>query len=244
MPKGFSMELWDRVRETWETTPTISFARVAAQYGLTKASVLQRKCRDGWVKRLDGEPHPRLGGKDLSQLANNEADALPGALIVSAQLDETVLEDATEFVIVTDAVPVELVDPPEPPSEPPPPEDPPASAAEPADEFPPINPRDYPPVERETLRAPEPPPDDYGSPEERQIALRAKLIDRHRSEWLVIRRKLYEATKGRSRAADAKTVLVLAQAMTALQNGERKAWGLETNDGDGEVKVTIVREDA
>ena len=71
------------------------------------------------------------------------------------------------------------------------------------------------------------------------VDARAELLTRHRREWTVVRNLAYLAIKEKdlTRARTAKTA---AEAVKTIQDGERKAWGLDTGD-DGPVKVVVQR---
>ncbi|CAG9168141.1 hypothetical protein LMG23994_01319 [Cupriavidus pinatubonensis] len=71
------------------------------------------------------------------------------------------------------------------------------------------------------------------------IAARAELLTRHRREWGAVRSVTYAAIKSKD-LMEARTAKTVAEAVKTIQDGERKAWGLDAGD-DGPVKVTVVR---
>lgn len=95
---------------------------------------------------------------------------------------------------------------------------------------------------------------DYGdeiSVEQKQVALqetavetavdlRAQLIDRHRREWAAPRRLVYEAIQKRDFEL-AKLAKISTESLRNIQDGERKAWGIDKGEGD-DKKVTLVIE--
>jgi hypothetical protein len=71
------------------------------------------------------------------------------------------------------------------------------------------------------------------------VDARAELLTRHRREWGAVRNLAYTAIKSKD-LLEARTAKTVAEAVKTLQDGERKAWGLESGD-EGPVKVTVVR---
>lgn len=71
------------------------------------------------------------------------------------------------------------------------------------------------------------------------IDARAELLTRHRREWGAVRNLAYTAIKSKD-LMEARTAKTVAEAVKTLQDGERKAWGLDSGD-EGPVKVTVVR---
>ena len=65
---------------------------------------------------------------------------------------------------------------------------------------------------------------------------RAQVLDRHRREWAAPRRLSYEAVQGRD-FEKAKLAKITAETLKLIQDGERKAWGLEGADPDQPVFV-------
>lgn len=76
--------------------------------------------------------------------------------------------------------------------------------------------------------------------------VRAKLLTRHRGEWAAPRALAYDAMKlGKDGDVEAgftkaKLAKISTEILLNIQNGERKAWGLDK--GDVEEKVTVVIE--
>lgn len=85
----------------------------------------------------------------------------------------------------------------------------------------------------------EPTPDQRAEAEAAAIDLRAKLIERHRKEWDIARKRVYEAANGND-FEKAKLGKITAEAIKIIQEGERKAWGIDLGD-EKEVKVIIER---
>jgi hypothetical protein len=75
------------------------------------------------------------------------------------------------------------------------------------------------------------------------VELRAKVLQRHRTEWNGVRKIAYDAIRGanpeKARVAD-----TTASAITKIQQGERKAYGLDEKEepgAAGPLKVVIER---
>jgi len=78
------------------------------------------------------------------------------------------------------------------------------------------------------------------------VDLRAKLIDKHRKDWNVVRTLMSEALTGRKENhkdafEKAKLAKITAEAMKIAQDSERRAWGIDTGP-DTKVQVVIERE--
>jgi hypothetical protein len=75
------------------------------------------------------------------------------------------------------------------------------------------------------------------------VALRAKILNRHRREWGLVRRLLYLAARKKDKES-ALTAKYAGEGFKLLQEGERKAWGIEVGGiGEGQqVHVHIGRE--
>lgn len=75
------------------------------------------------------------------------------------------------------------------------------------------------------------------------VELRAKVIERHRKEWDGARNNIYKAIQN-SDFEKAKLGKITAEALKIIQDGERKAWGLDKDEADKkEVVVTVKREE-
>lgn len=78
--------------------------------------------------------------------------------------------------------------------------------------------------------------------EETAVQLRAGVLNRHRKEWNVPRALINEAVTARS-FDKAKLAKITAEALKLVQDGERKAWGIDSGpEGGGKVTVVIERE--
>lgn len=76
--------------------------------------------------------------------------------------------------------------------------------------------------------------------------LRAKVLDRHRREWPMVRNETYKAIR-EANFDKAKGAKIAAETLKIIQEGERKAWGLDAKEGDGNssvVKVVVERKEA
>jgi hypothetical protein len=84
------------------------------------------------------------------------------------------------------------------------------------------------------------------SPEDAQKAAEAAAIDRraevlgtHRKELLAARTLLYGAIKSKV-LDEAKQVKIAAEAMKIIQDAERKAWGLDSDEKGGRPQVQVI----
>ena len=78
--------------------------------------------------------------------------------------------------------------------------------------------------------------------EDEAVTQRAELITRHRTEWRVIGALINESVKGRD-IDRAKLAETLSRSMKLKQDGERRAWGIDTGaDGQAKIQVVIERE--
>lgn len=71
------------------------------------------------------------------------------------------------------------------------------------------------------------------------VEARASIIGRHRTEWNAPRQLAYEAVKTRD-INKAKLAKMTAETLKLVQEGERKAWGLDVG-GDNKITVTVER---
>lgn len=75
--------------------------------------------------------------------------------------------------------------------------------------------------------------------QEAAIDLRAAVIEKHRLELLDVRRLIEEATQKKD-AATARLAGEICKATDLLQKAERRAWGLDTGDGNTQAVTVIV----
>lgn len=82
------------------------------------------------------------------------------------------------------------------------------------------------------------------SMEERAEAIavrkRAEILARHRNELNAVRQVTYAAIKSKDFELS-KVGKINAEAITIIQNAERKAWGLDKGDGEGNHTIIIER---
>ncbi len=74
------------------------------------------------------------------------------------------------------------------------------------------------------------------------VELRAKIIDRHRKEWDGARNHIYKAIQNAD-FEKAKLGKISAEALKIVQDGERKAWGLDKDESEKAVTVVVKREE-
>lgn len=81
--------------------------------------------------------------------------------------------------------------------------------------------------------------------EKTAIELRARLLEMHRKEWSAVR-KIVHGAISRSDFEMAKLGKIVSEATRIIQDGERRAWGLDVeneNSDSGEVRVVVERRD-
>jgi hypothetical protein len=101
-------------------------------------------------------------------------------------------------------------------------------------------PADKPKVER-TAPAMLPSPQDRAEAVTRAVDHRAELLSRHRSEWESVRALVQKAVDLEDFDA-AKLGKITSEATKIIQEGERKAWGIDQDQGDEKGKTTIIIE--
>lgn len=72
--------------------------------------------------------------------------------------------------------------------------------------------------------------------EDAAVRLRASLLERHRSEWNMARKIAYEAVQARD-FDKAKLAKITTETLRNIQDGERKAWGLDAGEVGDKVVV-------
>jgi len=72
--------------------------------------------------------------------------------------------------------------------------------------------------------------------------VKAEIIARHRREWNGTRNKIYGALQS-SDFEKAKLGKITSEALSIIQAGERKAWGLDSDKAPNEMKLIIQRGD-
>lgn len=78
---------------------------------------------------------------------------------------------------------------------------------------------------------------------ETAVEMRAQLIDRHRREWAGPRKLAYESMQKRDFEL-AKLAKINSETLRNIQDGERRAWGIEKPEEDGGKGITVVIERA
>jgi len=75
------------------------------------------------------------------------------------------------------------------------------------------------------------------------VDARAQILKRHRTEWVAPRNQIYKALKSGD-TEQAKLAKLAAETLKLIQDGERKAWGLESGETEGgQVKIIIERQE-
>lgn len=75
---------------------------------------------------------------------------------------------------------------------------------------------------------------------EMAITERKRLLDRHRKEWELPRRLAYQAVQTNN-FDTAKLAKISSETLRNIQDMERKAWGIDKNEGEPSVTVVIER---
>lgn len=75
--------------------------------------------------------------------------------------------------------------------------------------------------------------------EDAAVKLRASLLERHRTEWNMARKIAYEAAQARD-FDKAKLAKITTETLRNIQDGERKAWGLDAGEQAGGDKVIVI----
>jgi predicted transcriptional regulator len=79
--------------------------------------------------------------------------------------------------------------------------------------------------------------------------VRAKILKRHREEWAAPRKIAYEAIQkgnaGQIEAAfsQAKLAKITSEVLINIQNGERKAWGMDKGEEGGKAVTVVIERD-
>jgi len=75
------------------------------------------------------------------------------------------------------------------------------------------------------------------------VDARAQILKRHRSEWVAARNQIYKALKSGDNA-QAKLAKLAGETLKLIQDGERKAWGLDSGETEaGQVRIVIERQE-
>jgi predicted transcriptional regulator len=77
--------------------------------------------------------------------------------------------------------------------------------------------------------------------ENEAVTQRAEVISRHRQEWRIVRLLICESVKNRD-IERGKLAEILARATKISQDGERRAWAIDSGDEGNRVTVVIERE--
>jgi hypothetical protein len=86
-----------------------------------------------------------------------------------------------------------------------------------------------------------PTPQDRAEAVTRAVDHRAELLSRHRTEWEDVRSLVNEAITEND-FDKAKLGKITSEATKIIQDGERKAWGIDQDQGDDKGKTTIIIE--
>jgi len=180
---------WASARAQWESNPTLSFARIAENLGVSRQAVAKRARVRAWSRRSDpksiADRAQRAADLKFAQTSSG-GSAEPGFVVAEA------LENG-----LTRTLPVI----------------PEGSTAGTAPKL----------------------------ADEAAIDRRAEVLGTHRREWLAVRSLAYTAIKLKDVDA-ARHMKIVAEALKIVQEGERKAWGLDTEEKKpGSVQIVINR---
>ena len=79
--------------------------------------------------------------------------------------------------------------------------------------------------------------------EDAAVDARAQILKRHRTEWVAPRNQVYKALKSTD-IDQAKLAKLAAETLKLIQDGERKAWGLDNGEAEsGQVRIVIERQE-
>lgn len=93
-------------------------------------------------------------------------------------------------------------------------------------------------VDRRPMPKPRP-KSDPAVVQENAVRLRAEINDRHRKEWNAARQLSYEAIKNKD-FERAKLAKITSETIRIIQDGERKAWGLDAADAPATPPVVVI----
>lgn len=80
---------------------------------------------------------------------------------------------------------------------------------------------------------------------EEALMLRADLLERHRRDWEVVRemmRRSFADGKSWEEDHECKKAKIYAEALRVMQDGERKAWGIDKASEGASANITVVIE--
>ncbi len=72
------------------------------------------------------------------------------------------------------------------------------------------------------------------------VDARAQILTRHRQEWPAVRSELYKALKNRD-SEGLRLAKGAAETLKLMQDGERKAWGIDAGGDDKPTRIVIER---
>jgi len=77
--------------------------------------------------------------------------------------------------------------------------------------------------------------------EDAAVDARAQILKRHRTEWAAARNQIYKAIKLGDND-QAKLAKLVGETLKLIQDGERKAWGLESGENEaGSMRIIVER---
>ncbi len=77
--------------------------------------------------------------------------------------------------------------------------------------------------------------------EEAAVDARAQILKRHRTEWAAARSQIYKALKSGDNDG-AKLAKLAGETLKLIQDGERKAWGLDNGESEaGSMRIIVER---
>jgi hypothetical protein len=179
---------WASARAQWESDPTVSFAHIGKNLGVSRQAVAKRARLRTWSRRSDpksiADRAQRAADLKFAQ-ASSVGSAEPGSVVA-----EALEKGLTRTLSVT--------------------------------------------PERSTAGAA------LKLADEAAIDRRAEVLGTHRREWLAVRSLAYTAIKLKDMDA-ARHMKIVAEALKIVQDGERRAWGIDTDEKTVAVQVIVNR---
>mgnify|MGYP002619561445 CR=1 FL=1 len=212
---------WAAARVAWEADPTLSFYALAARLGVDKAAVSRRAKREGWERPANLA--------ELAKKAHARADRMAAEAQLAVQVERSsppkspdgdVGDEDGDVAEVTQVTAVNVT---------------PGATKKDQSDPPPTEQAET----REEPAKPAKPPHDPAVVQDVAVKLRAEIADRHRKEWQAARKLSYEAIQAKD-FERAKLAKITSETIKIIQEGERKAWGLDAADPQAGPSVVVI----
>lgn len=200
---------WAAARAMWESDPRISLVQIAESLGVSRQAAQKRANTDGWRKREDMEEVARQAHERADQKI--EEDVAPSRPVPKPPEPKPVKSNAAVHTEPPSVV--QKVKTLEANLRPVPSKNGSHGLGAALPDIPPSMP------EEDARRV----------AHEAAVQRRAEVLTTHRKEWLAVRQLAYAAIKGKDDAA-ARHVKTCSESLKIIQDGERKAWGLDADE--------------